>query len=71
MIGAAVLEFADLQRLTKYQRVADVEACLTRQNIRYFNGRSGPWTTLAAVNDALGIHARPGNDAAYVPDEVI
>lgn len=70
MIGT-VLEFEDLKRLMKYQRVADVEACLTRQNIRFFNGRNGPWTTLDALNDALGIQARPGNDEVYAPDEVI
>lgn len=49
-----VLVFADLQRITGYQRRSDVEKTLLEQGIRMFRGRTGPWTTLDLINQAAG-----------------
>jgi hypothetical protein len=70
MIGR-VYEFEDLQRILKYQRIADVEAELQRQHIPYFASRKGPWTTEAALNQALGVQPAAGNDEAYKPSELL
>ncbi|MFD2112064.1 hypothetical protein [Thiorhodococcus fuscus] len=45
----------DLQRFTGYQRPADIERWCQQNGVRYFRGRIGIWTTLDAVNAALGI----------------
>jgi len=50
-----VLVFADLQRITGYQRRYDVEKTLAEQGIRFFRGRCGPWTTIDLINYAGGI----------------
>lgn len=50
-----VLVFADLQRITGYQRRSDVERSLVEQGIRMFRGRTGPWTTLDLINQAAGL----------------
>jgi len=50
-----VLSTADLKALTEYERVGDVRRCLERQNIRYFFGRNGIWTTIGLVEAAGGI----------------
>jgi hypothetical protein len=60
-----ILEFADLQALTGYERAADVERCLETAGIRVFRGRSGVWTTLDLVNAAGGL-GKPGD--AYSAD---
>ena len=59
MTHPAALAHADLQRLTGYQRPADLERWCQRHGVRYFHGRAGIWTTLDAVNAALGL--RPGD----------
>ena len=42
----AILKTEDLKQATGYKQIADVEKCLTKQGIRFFNGKEGPWTTL-------------------------
>ena len=66
-----VLPFADLAAAYGYSRAADVRRCLTRDRIRYFEGKDGPWTTLDLVNAAGGLRAGgAANDLEpYDPDE--
>lgn len=65
-----VLTLEDLRAATGYSRQADIARCLERQGVRFFYGRAGIWTTIDALNAALGV--RPAsNDGAYDPDEVI
>lgn len=57
----SALAQVDLERLTGYQRQADIERWCQANGVRYFRGRAGAiWTTLAAVNTALGL--RDGAD---------
>jgi hypothetical protein len=57
-----ILEFADLQRLTGYERPADVAKALRQQHVHVFDGRNGPWTTLELLNYAGGMTAANDRD---------
>lgn len=66
MIGP-VLEFPDLQRLSGFDRRADVERWAANIGLPVKPSRHGPWTTVPALNYALGLAS---NDDAY-PAEMI
>jgi hypothetical protein len=51
----AALAPEDLKRLIGYTRDADIERWCDSNGVRYFRGRAGIWTTLDAVNAALGL----------------
>ena len=55
MTHPAALAPEDLERLTGYQRQADLEKWCLANGVRYFRGKAGIWTTLDAVNVALGL----------------
>jgi hypothetical protein len=57
-----VLEFSDLQRLSGFERRADVERWAETAGVPVKPCRGGVWTTLDALNQALGLAA---NDDAY------
>lgn len=59
MSHPSALAQEDLERLTGYQRPADIESWCQRNGVRYFRGRRGIWTTLDAVNSALGLAQAP------------
>ena len=59
MPGALTPE--DLRRLTGYERPSDVRRCLDEHAVRYLTGKGGqPFTTIAAMNAALGLCATTG-----------
>lgn len=73
MIGP-VLQFEDLQELCRpgeRPRMTTVVKWADAAGIRYkFDGKGGIWTTLDALNAALGVAA--ANDcAAYEPSQVL
>ena len=69
MIGP-VLEFSDLQKISGYERLADVERWAEKLHVPVKPCRKGVWTTIDALNRSLGL--LPANDAvgAYPPDTV-
>lgn len=74
MIGS-ILQFQDLQRLCRpapgasLPKLATVERWARDQGIRYrYDGQGGIWTTLEALNAALGIV--PSNDEPLSPQDV-
>lgn len=75
MIGH-VLQFEDLQRMCRpnpdapMPKLSTVVRWAEQQGIRYkYDGQGGIWTTLEAVNAALGIGS--ANDSqAYSPSEL-
>lgn len=73
MIGP-VLQFEDLQALCKpgeHPRLATVEEWARRQGVRYrYDGKGGIWTTVDALNAALGLSSAASNDNAYPTDLV-
>lgn len=78
MIGQ-VLQHEDLKRLCRPDpkapapTLATLERWARRIGLRVqYDGRGGLWTTLDALNAALGLTAGAANDTAapYSPDEV-
>jgi len=49
------LNTEELKEITGYKRSGDIEKCLESQNIRFFHGKNGPWTTLDLINAAKGL----------------
>lgn len=56
-----IVPFEELQRRSGVRQAAAVERWAQREGIRYFHGGDGIWTTLEALNAALGV--LPANDA--------
>lgn len=69
MIGP-VLEFPDLQKLSGFDRRADVERWAKDNGVPVKACRGGVWTTLAALNRALGISAANDDAAPYSADTI-
>ena len=70
---AEILTLDDLRRTTGYTRAADVERCLREQGVRFFRGRTGPWTTVSLINAAAGLVAPAANqspDDSYPADVI-
>jgi len=70
-----VLTFPDLQRMCRPEgptpRAATVRRWADRQKIRYkYDGAGGIWTTMAALNAALGIGTGGGASTA-TPEDLI
>jgi len=73
MIGA-ILEYDDLRKLSRLgeqAKLATIERWARRVGICYqYDGRGGIWTTLDAMNAALGI-MREGEAEQYSVDKVL
>lgn len=71
---AHVLQFDDLQELCKpgeRPRLATVEAWAKAQGVRYrYDSKGGIWTTVTALDAALGLTAAANDDAPLRADEV-
>ena len=77
MIGAAILEFDDLleaQRLGRARTPGQRGALGEKAGIKYqYDGAGGIWTTMDAMNAALGLPDKQDHKAAndtYSADEV-
>lgn len=76
MIGP-ILQHEDLQRLCRPDpeapapSLATLERWARRIGLRYqYDGRGGLWTTVDALNAALGVNGASNDDGKYKPDEV-
>lgn len=59
-----IIPFPDLQKLSGKRQRAAVERWCAREGIRVFHGVEGVWTTLDALNAALGVAVAPSaNDS--------
>lgn len=74
-MNGQVLHFADLQRLCRpapdapLPKLATVERWAKAQGIRYrYDGQGGIWTTLDALNAALGLQAANDDGKVTVED---
>lgn len=77
MIGADILQFDDLRKLSglgERAQLATVERWAIRTGIKYnYDGKGGIWTTMDAMNAALGLN-KAGSEAAnepYSADQVL
>lgn len=66
---AQLVTLEQLKVATGYDRPSDVEKCLRKNGVRFLYGKSGIYTTLDAINVAMGIksdnlpdHERPDID---------
>jgi hypothetical protein len=65
-----VLEFPDLQKLSGFSRRVDVERWASDNGVPVKPCRGGVWTTLDALNRALGVAAANEPAGAYPADVV-
>lgn len=69
-----VLEHDDLRRLARLGprcRLASLEGWCRARGIRYqYDARGGIWTTVDALNEALGVASAANDDAGDYPVEL-
>lgn len=70
MIGP-VLEFSDLQKLSGFERRADVERWARDAGVPVKPCRGGVWTTLDALQRALGVPAANDGESTPYPSDVV
>lgn len=63
-----ILDAAELRRISGKQTAAAVRRWASTQGIRVRDGEDGPWTTLEAVNAALGVSSAANDNHAYGND---
>jgi hypothetical protein len=51
----------ELKAATGYDRPGDIEKCLRKNGVRFLYGKKGIYTTIDALNAAMGLHK--GNQA--------
>ena len=64
-----LVEAKELQARSGLTNPSAIKRWASRQGFRVFDGADGPWTTLEALNAALGVGS--ANDEAYDPDRVL
>ena len=70
MIGADVLEFADLQRMSGYTRLSDVERWAKDNGIPFKRCRAGITTSVTAFNASMGI-TQAANDGGMLSADIV
>ena len=55
---SAIITFEQLQTATGYDQPAAVERCLRKNGIAYLYGRNGIYTTIDALNVAMGLQSK-------------
>lgn len=69
MANDHIVDSVELRRLSGLQQPAAVKRWATTRGIRVCDGADGPWTTIEAINKALGVSSA-SNDHTYSPDIV-
>lgn len=64
-----IVEAQQLRAMSGKRTAAAVRRWASTQGIRVRDGKDGPWTTVEAINAALGVGS--SNDPAYRADEVL
>ena len=55
LIMSQLITLEQLKIATGYDRPGDVEKCLKKNGVRFLYGKSGIYTTLDALNAAMGL----------------
>lgn len=63
------VDFEDLCQMSGLSQAAAVRRWASEQGIATKDGAKGPWTTIEAINAALGV--RSSNDPQYRPEQVL
>lgn len=64
-----IIDAEQLRAMSGKRTAAAVRRWASAQGIRVRDGKGGPWTTVEAVNAALGVGS--ANESAYKADEVL
>lgn len=64
-----IIDAAELRRLSGLSQPAALKRWASNQGIPLADGADGPWTTLEAINKALGVSSA-ANDRTYSADIV-
>lgn len=63
----SIVTFDDLKRILNYEDQRQIIACLTENKIPFRKGKHGrPWTTVDAINSAMGIRKDQPSDQAGI-----
>ncbi len=54
---SAILSLDDLKAATGYKYASDVEKCLRKNGVRFLYGKTGIYTTIDALNAAMGLQS--------------
>ncbi len=66
---AFLISIDELKIATGYKKAADVEKCLQKNGVKVIYGKPGHiFTTLEAINKALGVNEQQGNDSIEFVD---
>jgi hypothetical protein len=52
---SAIITLSELKTATGYDQPAAVEKCLRKNGVRFLHGRDGIYTTVDALNYAMGL----------------
>lgn len=63
-----IVSNSQLRLLSGKKSASAVRRWASSQGIRVIEGASGPWTTIEALNSAIGISLNAGNDQFYSTD---
>jgi hypothetical protein len=64
-----IVDAVQLRSLSGKRTASAVRRWASAQGIRVRDGKDGPWTTVEALNAALGVDS--ANDEAYDPERVL
>lgn len=54
-MNSAIVTPEQLKAATGYDRPSDIEKCLRRNGVRFLYGKTGIYTTVDALNAAMGL----------------
>ncbi len=57
-----ILNFERLQLITGYKKPSQIEKCLTTQGVPVLFGKKGPFTTVSAIENGLGLDVETSID---------
>ncbi|MEI7996129.1 MAG: hypothetical protein WCH01_14635 [Methylococcaceae bacterium] len=65
---ALLVNLEQLKVATGYDRPGDVEKCLRKNGVRFLYGKSGIYTTMDALNAAMGLKSDnlPDNESTEI-----
>ncbi len=52
---SAIVTHEQLKLATGYDRISEIEKCLRKSGVRYLRGKKGIFTTVDALNAAMGL----------------
>lgn len=62
-----IVEAEQLRKLSDTRTATTIKRWANQHGVRVLDGAEGPWTTIEALNAALGVRAAE-NDESYSPD---